>query len=137
MRLFLKCFTFWHILFYRLTGGFIGAYTGKYPMALVTVKGRKSGKWRTVPLGFMPDGDRFILIASYGGSPKHPAWYLNLSANPQVRVQFKRKRMTMRARVAAGEERSRLWALALTFYNYDRYQRRTTREIPVVVLEQM
>lgn len=135
MRLFLKWFTFWHILFYRLTGGFIGAYARKYPMALVTAKGRKSGKWRTTPLGFMPDGDRFILIASSGGSPKHPAWYLNLVADPQVRVQFKRKWMTMRARTATGEERKRLWSLALTFYNYDRYQRRTTREIPVVVLE--
>jgi deazaflavin-dependent oxidoreductase (nitroreductase family) len=134
-RLFLKWFTFWHVLCYRLSGGLIGASFGRYPMALVATKGRRSGKWRTTPLGFMPDGQRYILIASYGGSPKHPAWYLNLAAHPEVRVQFRRTRMTMRARTATGEERSRLWARALTFYSYDRYQRRTTREIPVVVLE--
>ncbi|MBM3949762.1 MAG: nitroreductase family deazaflavin-dependent oxidoreductase [SAR202 cluster bacterium] len=134
MRLLLKWFTFWHIFFYRLTRGRLGAHMGKYPMALVTTKGCKTGKWRTAPLGFMPDGERYVLIASYGGSPTHPAWYLNLVANPEAHVQFKGRKMRMRARTAVGEERSRLWALALTYYDYARYQRRTTREIPVVVL---
>lgn len=137
MRLVLRIFTLVHILLYKLTGGLIGSYYWKYPMALVTTSGRISNEYHTTPLGFMPDGERRILIASNGGSVGHPAWYKNLSVFPEVLVQFKRKTTLMRARTATGEERGRLWKLALTYYDYNRYQQRTKREIPVVILEKV
>ena len=106
------------------------------PTLILTTTGRRSGKPQTLPLIFGQSGKNYVIIASKGGAPEHPAWYLNLLANPEVGLQIKGDRLRARARVAVGEERSRLWnSMAEIYPPYDRYQKRTVREIPVVVLE--
>jgi deazaflavin-dependent oxidoreductase (nitroreductase family) len=98
--------------------------------------GARSAKRRTSPLVYGVDGANLVLIASKGGFPKHPAWFHNLRANPDTTVQVGSERRAVRARVAEGEERTRLWALMVSVYGgYEDYRRRTEREIPVVVLE--
>jgi deazaflavin-dependent oxidoreductase (nitroreductase family) len=125
-----------HNALYRASGGKIGGRFGKAPVLLLTTTGRKSGKTRTAPLLYLGEGDDLVLIASKGGSPSHPAWFLNLQANPDVEVQVGRSRERRRARVTAGDERDRLWKRMTELYpNYDSYRGKTSREIPVVVLE--
>jgi deazaflavin-dependent oxidoreductase (nitroreductase family) len=120
---------------YRLTGGKVANRMGKAPILLLTVAGRKSGKRRTTPLLHGRDGDNYVVIASMGGAPKHPAWYHNLEGQ-EAEIQVGRKRLRVRARDAEGEERERLWALMVSLYpSYDDYQKKTERRIPVVVLE--
>jgi deazaflavin-dependent oxidoreductase (nitroreductase family) len=124
-----------HSVLYRLSGGRVGGHMGKAPVLLLTVKGRKSGKRRTTPLLYGRDGENLVVVASVGGAPSHPAWYLNLRGQ-EAEVLIGRERRPVRARDAAGEERERLWRQMVALYpSYDAYQRRTTREIPVVVLE--
>ncbi len=119
---------------YRLTGGKVGGRMGKAPILLLTVAGRKTGKRRTTPLLYGRDGDNFVVIASKGGAPQHPAWYLNLKGQ-EAEILVGRKRQRVRAREAEGEERERLWALMVSLYRaYDSYQKKTERRIPVVVL---
>lgn len=109
---------------------------GKVPTLLLTTIGRKSGKLTTIPLIFGQDGSNFIIIGSKGGAPVHPAWYLNMLANPEAGVQVKADRFKVRARVAEGEERERLWKMMTSFWPvYDEYLSKTDRTIPVVVLE--
>jgi deazaflavin-dependent oxidoreductase (nitroreductase family) len=126
-----------HGLIYRATGGRLGGWLPGLPQILVLEhKGRKTGTVRYAPLLYARDGERLVIVASKGGYPKHPAWYLNLQANPQAAVHLGGRRIPVRAYTAKGEERERLWQLALTVYpTYARYQERTDREIPVVVLE--
>jgi deazaflavin-dependent oxidoreductase (nitroreductase family) len=127
-----------HIKEYVETDGrkgfrFIGANT-----LLLTTRGRKSGKLRRTALIFGEDEGRYVVVASNGGAKRHPNWYGNLAAEPAVGVQVKAERFTARARTAAGGERERLWVLMTGIYRaYDDYQRKTEREIPVVVLEQL
>ena len=103
---------------------------------LMLAKGRKSGQAMVYPLIYGRDGDRYILVASKAGAEQHPGWYLNLMANPRVRIQVKDKRMDVVARTATGAERERLWAMMSAYFKpYNEYQGRTEREIPVVVLE--
>jgi deazaflavin-dependent oxidoreductase (nitroreductase family) len=124
-----------HRALYRWSGGRIGGRMGKAPVLLLTVAGRKTGKRRTTPLLYGRDGDDPVVIASVGGAPKHPAWYLNLREN-EAEVLIGRERLRVRARDADGEERERLWAEMVAIYPpYAEYQTRTTRRIPVVVLE--
>lgn len=105
------------------------------PNLLLTTTGRKSGKAITLPLIYGVDGDHFLIVASKGGAPEHPAWYLNLVAQPEVRLQVAAKHFNARAYTASGAERERLWrTMADVFPPYNDYQTRTTREIPVVVL---
>jgi deazaflavin-dependent oxidoreductase (nitroreductase family) len=105
---------------------------------LLTTTGRKSGKEHTMPLIFGEDGGSQVLVASRGGAPEHPGWYLNLEANPEVGVQVKADRFRARARTAEGEERERLWkAMNEIWPYYDEYQTKTTRQIPVVVLDRI
>src|SRR5262249_48151774 len=105
---------------------------------LLTTKGRTSGEDRTVPLIYAQDGDRYVLIASKGGSPDHPGWYKNLAKSPDVELQVKDEVFRARARTATGDERARLWGLANQVWPaYDDYAKRTRREIPVVVLERV
>ena len=105
------------------------------PVLLLTTRGRRSGRRRTVPLTYLRDGDDLVLIASYGGSPRHPAWFLNLAADPEVEVRIGRGRRRMKARRATPDERARLWPKVVETYDgYAAYQRRTTREIPLVFL---
>ena len=121
---------------YRRTGGKIGGSVGKAKILLLTTTGRKSGQLRTVPLLYIPDdGDRLVLVASFGGDPRNPAWFNNLKANPLVTVEIGRERRTMRASVADAEEKQRLWPkVVATYKGYEGYQRKTTRDIPVVIL---
>ncbi|HVC52608.1 MAG TPA: nitroreductase family deazaflavin-dependent oxidoreductase [Stellaceae bacterium] len=107
------------------------------PSLLLTTTGRKSGGKYIFPLFYGDTGDGgYIIVASKGGAPKHPQWYLNLVASPEVEVQVGTTKMTARARTATGAERARLWEKALEFWPpYAEYQTKTDREIPVVVLE--
>jgi deazaflavin-dependent oxidoreductase (nitroreductase family) len=108
------------------------------PILLLTTTGRKSGTERTMPLIFGEDGGSQVLVASRGGAPEHPAWYLNLVENPEVGVQVKGDKFRARARTAEGEERERLWkAMNGIWPHYDEYQAKTTRQIPVVVLDRI
>jgi deazaflavin-dependent oxidoreductase (nitroreductase family) len=103
---------------------------------LLTTMGRRTGEPRRTPLIYGRDGDRYVIVGSKGGSPKHPLWYLNLVADPQVRIQVGPDKLDAVARTAQGEERERLWAVMREIWpEYDRYQTKTSREIPVVVLE--
>ena|SRR5260370_23725421 len=135
-RLFLLVVSRIHVALFRLSRGRIGARIGKgLPVLLLTTTGRKSGKRRTTPLLYVEDGERYVVVASVGGAPKHPAWYLNLQADPTATVEVSRRRLTTQAETAGPEERARLWrALTAMYPTYDAYQAKTTREIPVVVL---
>ena len=125
-----------HKSLYRLTGGRVGGKIGNLPVLLLTSTGRKSGKSRTNPLLYAPVGDGYAVIASKGGAPRHPLWYLNLQANPGAKVRVGRETRQVRARDAEGDERERLWrSLADVFPGYDTYAEKTSRRIPVVVLE--
>ena len=108
------------------------------PILLLTVAGRKSGTEYTTPLIFGEDGGNYVLVASQGGTPQHPDWYLNLEAHPEVGVQVKADTFRARARTAEGDERERLWTqLNGIWPHYDEYQEKTERVIPVVVLERL
>ena len=126
-----------HARVYRATGGKVGGRAGKVPVLLLTTTGRKTGRPRTSPLLYTQAGDHgYMVIASKGGAPQHPLWYRNLQANPLAEVTINRKTQQVRARDAEGEERERLWrALADLYPGYDRYAQKTSRTIPVVVLE--
>ena len=103
---------------------------------LLTTHGRRSGKPRTLPLIYGRDGDRLLIVASMGGAPRHPSWYLNLVADPDVEVQVKGERFRAVAHTAGPDERDRLWKTMTDVWpDYDTYQTRTSRQIPVVVLE--
>jgi deazaflavin-dependent oxidoreductase (nitroreductase family) len=126
-----------HTTLYRATNGLIGHRTpGLPPALLLDHVGAKSGTHRTSPLVYGRDGANFVLVASKGGYPKNPAWFHNLLAHPDTAVQVGSRRQDVHARVAIPEERARLWALMLGVYGgYADYQRRTEREIPLVILE--
>ena len=128
--------TRFHASIYKLTGGRIGGRSMGAPVALVESVGRKSGKRRTHPLMCSEDGENLVVVASKGGIDKHPAWYLNLMANPETNAWWQGKKRRVRARETSGDERERLWAKMVEAYpTYEDYQRRTDRRIPVVVLE--
>jgi deazaflavin-dependent oxidoreductase (nitroreductase family) len=122
---------------YKLTGGWLGGrFPGGAPICLVTTHGRKSGAPRTIALLYLRDGDRIVVVGSKGGMSHHPAWYLNMRADPRCEVQIGSEHLTMRARTATAEERKALWPRLVAMYrDYDDYQQRTTREIPVVICE--
>ncbi len=121
---------------YRLSGGKIGGrFLRGAPVFLLTTIGRKTGEPRTAPLLYLRDEDRFVVVASKGGMSRHPVWYLNLEANPDVEVELGRERIKMSARRASDEEKARLWPKLVAMYrDYDDYQARTDRDIPVVIL---
>lgn len=103
---------------------------------LLTTRGRRSGKLRRTALIYGRDGDAYLVVASQGGDPKHPAWYLNLLDEPLVEVQVGAERFTARARTATVEEKPRMWStMAAIWPAYDEYQAKTDRDIPVVVLD--
>jgi F420H(2)-dependent quinone reductase len=105
-------------------------------MLLLDHVGAKSGVKRTSPLLYIKDGANVVIVASKGGYPKHPAWFHNVRANPDTTVQIGSERRPVRARVANAQERERLWPRAVAAYrDYARYQERTDREIPLVILE--
>jgi deazaflavin-dependent oxidoreductase (nitroreductase family) len=126
-----------HVDRYRATDGEEGYdWQRGTTILLLTTRGRKSGQERTTPLIFRPHGDGFMIVASKGGTDEPPAWYLNLKADPDVQVQVRGDVFRAHARDATAEEQPRLWReMAEVWPDYDAYQRRTAREIPVVVLE--
>jgi F420H(2)-dependent quinone reductase len=126
-----------HATVYKATKGVVGhRFPGAPPTLLLDHVGAKTGKRRTSPLVYGEDGADLVLVASKGGYPKNPAWYHNLMAEPDTTAQVGSRHLPVRARVATPEERPRLWALMVGVYGgYDGYQRRTEREIPLVVLE--
>jgi deazaflavin-dependent oxidoreductase (nitroreductase family) len=124
------------IWFYRATGGKIG---GKFlrgaPVILLTTTGRKSGKARTAPLIYLENGDDLVIVASKGGMSHHPAWFRNLEKNPDVEIEIGSERRTMRARRVSDAEKAELWPRLTKLYrDYNDYQARTSRDIPVVTL---
>jgi deazaflavin-dependent oxidoreductase (nitroreductase family) len=125
-----------HARRYLETGGQDGHIWEGVPTLLLTTTGRRSGQSRTTPLIYGRDGERYLVVASRGGAPAHPAWYENLVAQPAVQVQVMADRFAARARPASPAERPALWKkMAAIWPPYDEYQARTMREIPVVVLE--
>ena len=109
---------------------------GVLPVLLLTTTGRKSGARRTLPLIYKKVGEGFVIIASKGGAPSHPAWYLNLVAEPDCEIQVAYDHFRVRARIAEGEERDSLWQRLVEIYPpYTDYQAATSRKIPVVVLD--
>lgn len=125
-----------HRSIYRITGGRVGARVGPLPVLLLTVRGRRSGEARTVALNYLQDGDRHVVLASHAGEDRDPPWWLNLRAAGAGDIQIGSRRMHMRAREADGDERERLWSEAKRRDPaYATYESRTSRRIPVVVLE--
>jgi deazaflavin-dependent oxidoreductase (nitroreductase family) len=127
-----------HVDRYRATDGEEGHdWQGGSKVLLLTTKGRKSGEQRTTPLIYAPHGDdAYMVVASKGGSDEPPAWYLNLSEDPEVEVQVKGDVFKARARTANDEEKPEMWrTMAAEWPAYDEYQKQTERQIPVVVLE--
>jgi deazaflavin-dependent oxidoreductase (nitroreductase family) len=127
-----------HRAILKATGGHFGWQAGKMPVLELTTTGRKSGQPRSVMLTSpYQDGSTIVVVASRGGDDTHPAWFLNLRDKPEVEVAYKgAAKKPMRARVASPEERGRLWpTIASEFKNYAQYQTKTTREIPLVLLE--
>ena len=124
-----------HEFWYRLTGGVLGASMMGRPILLLTTTGRKTGVQRTTPLMYLEDEENLIVIASNGGNPRHPNWWLNLQKNLQAEVQLRNEKRRVRAEEATGEQRERLWRAVVEMYSgYEGYQKSTERQIPVVIL---
>jgi proline iminopeptidase len=126
-----------HVRRYRETDGEEGhVWREGSTILLLTTKGRKTGNETTTPLIYDWDGDNPVIVASKGGAPEHPGWFLNLERNPEAKVQILGDAFEVRPRVAEGEERERLWTQMNRMWpHYDEYQEKTDRKIPVVVLE--
>ena len=125
-----------HIQKYIETDGEEGHIWNGVPTLLLTTKGRKSGEWRRTALIYGKHGASYVIVASKGGADAPPAWYLNLSENPEVRVQVGSEKFTAQARTASEDEKPELWSeMAKIWPAYDEYQTKTDRPIPVVVLD--
>ncbi len=125
-----------HMSRYLETDGEDGHLWSGVPSLLLTTTGRNTGNPYTTPLIYGQDGGRYLLVASRGGAPRHPGWYRNLAKNPDAELRVLADRFPARARTATPEEKPALWAIMTIIWPaYDEYQTRTTREIPVVVLE--
>jgi deazaflavin-dependent oxidoreductase (nitroreductase family) len=124
-----------HVQRYRETDGEVGYLWNGVPTLLLTTTGRKTGQARTTPLIFARDGDDYLVVASMGGAPTAPNWYGNLLADPSAEIQVKAERIKVAATTADEAEKPRLWKIVADQWpNYDVYQSRTERVIPVVVL---
>ena len=127
-----------HLKRYLATNGEDGHLWNGVPTLLITSTGRKSGRPLQLPLIYGRDGDRYVIVASRGGAPDHPGWYKNLAAKPDVKLQVGADRFAARARTASGDERTRLWRVMTKIWPaYDEYQAKTSRQIPVVVLDRV
>ncbi len=129
----------WHPKLYRWSGGRIGGKMAGLPVLLIETIGRKSGERRETALTYMPypypEGGRYVVIASVLGEPRHPAWFLNLAADPRIAITVGSKRIAVEARVCEGEERERIWDVLISISpDYAQYRSMTERRIPVVML---
>jgi F420H(2)-dependent quinone reductase len=121
---------------YRLSGGRVANRMQKAPILLLTTTGAKSGKKRTNPVLFIVDGPNYVTVASAGGSPRNPSWFANLMKHPEATIRIKNESRRIRARKANPTERERLWPMLTSVYSgYSDYSKKTTREIPVVIME--
>jgi deazaflavin-dependent oxidoreductase (nitroreductase family) len=124
-----------HISLYKRSGGRIAGRMFGAPMMLLTTTGRRSGQPRVTPLLCIKDGDRFLAVASFGGDDRDPQWFRNLQANPEATIQLEGQTIPVRAAVATTEQKKTLWPKVLAAYKgYGSYQRKTSRDIPVVIL---
>ena len=125
-----------HIQMYVKSNGKKGHKWRGLPTLLLTVRGRKSGKLRRTALIYGQEGNNYLLVASNGGSPHHPLWYLNLVANPEVEIQVGENKFTAHARTATQEEKLLLWKLMTKIFpQYDKYREKASRDIPLVIVE--
>jgi deazaflavin-dependent oxidoreductase (nitroreductase family) len=126
-----------HVELYRRTRGLIGHRVPRVPpMLLLDHVGARSGRRRTSALAYVRDGDSYVVVGSKGGHPRHPGWFHNLRAHPDTTIQVGGRRLAVHAREATQEERARLWPRAVQAWGpYESYQRRTRRQIPLVILE--
>jgi F420H(2)-dependent quinone reductase len=136
LRRFIRPFSALNSAIYRWTGGrLMGSFQGR-PIMLVHMRGAKSGRPRTIPLMYVPYGEGVILVGSQGGAPKSPVWVRNVQVHPDVVVEYRGKKLNLRARQVSDEEKARLWPICVQHYReYADYQARTDRNIPVFVCE--
>ncbi len=124
-----------HRIIYQVSNGRIGSQFGA-PVLLITTIGRKSGQPRTNPLFYLEDGENWVVVASNAGSDNHPAWWLNLLANPSAQIQIEERHYQVTAYAVTKEEKDRLWPRLLNLFSgYDDYQQMTERVVPVTMLE--
>ena len=124
-----------YVMLYRLTGGTIGGRVAGNAVLLLTATGRKSGRKRTTPAGYIPHDAGVVVCASNGGAPKNPGWYHNVKANPQVEVQIKREKFAATAEVLEGEAREEQWQRFIQINPaYARYEKQVDRVLPVILL---
>jgi deazaflavin-dependent oxidoreductase (nitroreductase family) len=124
-----------HVRAYRESGGEVGYLWNGVPTLLLTATGRRTGRKLTSPLIFARNGDDYLIVASMGGAPRHPSWFLNLQATPEAEIQVKDQTLPVIAHAASATEKPHLWKIVADVWpNYDVYQARTDRDIPVVVL---
>jgi deazaflavin-dependent oxidoreductase (nitroreductase family) len=124
-----------HVRQYETSGGKVGHDWNDAPVLILHTTGRKSGATRKLPLIYGRDGDDYLIVASKGGAPDHPAWYLNLVANPNATIQVWADLIPVTARTATPDEKVRLWPTMTALWpDYDTYQQRTPRDIPLVIL---
>jgi deazaflavin-dependent oxidoreductase (nitroreductase family) len=125
-----------HVARYLATNGADGFEFNGAECVILTTVGRKSGKIRRSPLVRVHDGENYLVVASMGGAPTHPTWYLNLTANPEVTIQDRAELHELSARTLSPEEKAKSWPIALTAWpDYAEYQRLTDRDIPLVICE--
>ena len=136
MKLLVGPFSRFNASRYRNSGGkSMGSFAG-HDVCVVTMKGAKTGKTRHIPLMYVPHRQGVLLVASLGGAPSHPTWYYNLVAHPDVEVQVKDQTLKLHARRASTQEKAEVWPVCVEHYpDYEQYQRRTTRDIPVFICE--
>lgn len=124
-----------HVKAYQESNGEIGSIWNGAPILLLTTTGRKTGLPRTIAIIYGRDNEDYLLTASQGGAPLHPSWYLNLQANPEAQIQVKAEVIPVVTRTASESEKPRLWKIETDVWpNYDVYQQRTTRSIPIVIV---
>ncbi|HEX7975557.1 MAG TPA: nitroreductase family deazaflavin-dependent oxidoreductase [Anaerolineales bacterium] len=131
----MNAFTVVSVFLYRSTGGLLGGRIRGFNVLLLTTTGRKTGRQRTTPLGYLREGDSYVIIASNAGQKRNPGWYFNLQQNPLVQVQIGGRVLNARALTAQGDQRRQLWSRVVAeMPGYANYQKHTQREIPLVVL---
>jgi len=135
-RWLMKAVTRTHVFLHRLTGGRLFNKLSGDEVCFVTMTGAKSGRTLTIPLMYVPYQEGLLLVASQGGAPKNPVWYGNLVKHPDVEVNYRGRRMKLRARLAASDEKPELWPICDRSYApYAEYRARTSRDIPIFVCE--
>ena len=137
MRFLFKLFMGLHVFIYRLTGGKLGGSMGRFKVLILTTKGRKSGKILSNPVGYFERDGKYIVVASNGGADKNPSWYYNIKGNPNdVTIQVNEKTMKVKPEIVLGEPRKPLYEwIASIAPNFGNYEKKTTREIPLVFLK--